>query len=84
MAEGVLPGTYQPAEPSACRAVLVLKVDLDSLGPSASPDIETSRKKIWEVTTNQNGRSFMIWDKLTQPVTLRVSLHGVLHSLIIQ
>ena len=56
-AEGVLPDTYEPAEPLVHKAQLLLKVDLGSLGQGASTDIEKIEKGIWQAIENKYGRT---------------------------
>jgi len=71
-----LPDTYEPAEPLAHRAKLLLKVDLDSLGQGTSLDIKHFQKIMLSYWIH-NWQNFEI---LTQTViklfNLKSSLRG--------
>ena len=79
MAEGVLPDTYQPAEPPAYQAKLIFRVLLHSLGQGTPSGVERFQKNFSKVTKIKTGRSLRFWDKLLQTLSLERSLPGLEH-----
>jgi len=57
MAEGVLPGTYELAEPPAHQAKLIFRVVLHSLGQGTSSGVENFQKNFSEVTKDKVGKT---------------------------